>query len=101
MLARIYRPAKTAMQSGRGNTRKWVLEYEPEKPRETDPLMGWTSSGDMKQQIRLRFDTREEAIAYAERHGIPYRLQEANGTRVKPKSYADNFRWGRIGAWTH
>lgn len=89
------------MQSGRGNTHKWVLDYEPELPRDIDPLMGWTSSADMRQQLRLRFDTREEAIAYAERHAIRYRLFDEHEPTVRPKSYADNFRWGRIGAWTH
>ena len=76
MVARIYKPAQTAMQSGPARTKEWVLEYEPEAPREIDPLMGWTSSRDMKSQISLAFDTQEEAIAYAERNGIPYRLTE-------------------------
>ena len=65
MTARIYRPAKTAMQSGTAKTREWVLDYEPEQPREIEPLMGWTSSGDMRQQVRLQFATVEEAVAYA------------------------------------
>ena len=76
MLARIYQPAKTAMQSGKARTKKWVLEYEPERPREIEPLMGWTASGDMKQELRLRFDTAEEAVAYCERHSIPYQLSQ-------------------------
>ena len=63
MTARIYKPAKTAMQSGAANTKEWVLDYEPEEPRVVESLMGWTSSGDMKQQLRLRFDSAEEAIA--------------------------------------
>ena len=70
MTARIYKPAKTAMQSGTAKTKDWVLDFEPEEPREVEPLMGWTSSGDMSQQVRLRFDTKEEAVAYCERHGI-------------------------------
>ncbi len=74
MIARIYKPAKTAMQSGTANTKEWVLDFEPEQPREIEPLMGWTSSGDMAQQIRLRFDTAEEAVAYCERHGIAYQV---------------------------
>ena len=74
MTARIYKPAKTAMQSGHAKTQEWVLNYEPEQPREVEPLMGWTSSGDMRQQVRLRFDTVEEAIAYCERHGIAYQV---------------------------
>jgi ETC complex I subunit conserved region len=76
MTARIYKPAKTAMQSGTAKTKEWVLDYEPEQPREIEPLMGWTSSGDMRQQVQLRFDTPEEAIAYCERHGIAYQVFE-------------------------
>ena len=75
MLARIFRPAKTAMQSGRGQGDLWVLEYEPEVPLTIDPLMGYTSSSDMRQQIRLEFPTSDEAVAYAERNGIPYRCR--------------------------
>ena len=101
MVAYIYKPAQTAMQSGPARTKEWVLEYEPEAPREIDPLMGWTSSSDMRQQLRLSFDTREEAVAYAERHGIAYRLVEPKPRRPVRKTYADNFRFGRKGAWTH
>jgi ETC complex I subunit conserved region len=101
MAARIYKPTQTAMQSGPARTKEWVLEYEPEAPREIDPLMGWTSSRDMKSQISLAFDSQEEAIAYAERNGIPYRLAEPTPRRAVRKSYADNFRFGRKGSWTH
>jgi len=101
MTARIYRPAKTAMQSGDAGTRHWVLEFEPESPREIDPLMGWTSSGDMKQQIRMKFETMEEAVAYARRHGIAFELFEPQPRKRTPKAYADNFRFGRHGQWTH
>jgi hypothetical protein len=92
MKARIYRPTKTAMQSGRGNTRKWVLEFESQEPKRIDPLMGWVSSGDTQEQIRLRFDSKEEAVAFAEKHGYPYWIEEPHVRRVRPKSYADNFR---------
>ncbi len=101
MVARIYKPAQTAMQSGPARTKEWVLEFEPESPREIDPLMGWTSSRDMKQQLRLSFDTKEEAMAYAERSGIAYSLSEPKPRRAVRKAYADNFRFGRKGAWTH
>jgi ETC complex I subunit conserved region len=101
MAARIYKPAKTAMQSGPAGSKEWVLEFEPETPREIEPLMGWTSSRDMKAQIRLNFDTKEEAMAYAERNGIAYRLMQPEPRQVVRKSYADNFRFGRKGAWTH
>jgi hypothetical protein len=101
MTARIFKPAKTAMQSGFAQTKGWLLEYEPDAPRAVEPLMGWTSSGDMKSQIRLSFDTREEAIAYAERNGIPYSVMEPSPRKHIRKAYADNFKFGRIGSWTH
>jgi len=102
MVARIYKPAKTAMQSGTAKTKDWVLDYEPEQPREVEPLMGWTSSADMKQQVRLKFATKEEAIAYCEREGIPYQVSEAKDPPPRRGlSYADNFAYGRRGAWTH
>src|SRR5262245_44700881 len=76
MTAKIYRPARTAMQSGTGKTRMWLLEFEPETPRSVEPLMGWTSTVETRQQVKLWFETKEEAIAYAGRNGIAYRLQE-------------------------
>jgi hypothetical protein len=102
MTARIYKPAKTAMQSGTGNSREWVLDYEPEQPREIEPLMGWTSSGDMRSQVRLRFDTAQEAIAYCERHGIAYQFAEEKPAAARRSiSYADNFSFRRSDPWTH
>ncbi len=98
MVARIFRPAQTAMQSGPARTKEWMLEYEPEAPREIDPLMGWTSSRDMKAQLRLSFETKAEAIAYAERNAIAYRVLEPKPRQPVRKSYADNFRFGRNGA---
>jgi hypothetical protein len=96
MLARIYRPAKTAMQSGRANVRAWVLEFEPAARKSQDPLMGWTSSGDTAQQVRLFFDTREEAVAYCRRHRLAYEVDEPKERSLRPKSYASNFRWDRV-----
>src|SRR5262245_48094713 len=102
MTARIYRPAKTAMQSGHGNTKEWVLEYEPEEPREIEPLMGWTSSGDMRQQIRLHFENAEEAVAYCKRNGIAYQLFPAKPSPSRRViSYSDNFSFKRSEPWTH
>jgi hypothetical protein len=101
MIARIFRPARTAMQSGEARSKEWVLEFAPASAREIDPLMGWTSSRDMKGQIRLSFDTREEAVAYAERNGLAYRVMEPKPRRPVRKSYADNFRFGRSEPWTH
>jgi hypothetical protein len=99
--ARIYKPAKTAMQSGEARTKEWVLEFDAAHPRSIDPLMGWTSSVDTKTQLHLEFDSKEEAIAYAERNGIAYTLSEPKPRRQIAKSYADNFKFGRLGAWTH
>jgi hypothetical protein len=89
------------MQSGNARTKFWVLEFEPESARRIDPLMGWTSSADMRQQVLLEFATREEAIAYAEKHAIPYQLFEPHGPAAKAKSYADNFRFDRKIPWSH
>jgi hypothetical protein len=101
MTARIFKPARSAMQSGEGRTKEWVLEFEAETPQEIDPLMGWTSSADTKPQVQLSFETKEEAIAYAERNGVPFTVFEPQPRRPIRKSYADNFRYGRIGVWTH
>ena len=96
MEARIYQPTKTAMQSGQANTKNWVLEFEPEEKKLTEPLMGWIGSGDMRGQVTLRFASRDEAVAFAERHGIPYNVTEPKRRRIRPKSYADNFRYDRV-----
>jgi hypothetical protein len=101
MSARIYCPARTATQSGFAKSRSWVLEFEPESPRQIDPLMGWTSSSDMRAQVRLRFATKEEAIAYAEKNSIGYRLEDPKPATRKIVSYADNFKSGRSEQWTH
>lgn len=101
MRVRIYRPSKTVMQSGRANTQRWVLEFEPSERRRLEPLMGWTSSGDTRGQVRLAFDSKEEAIAFAERHAYAYSVEEPRHPAVRPKSYADNFRHDRAIPWTH
>lgn len=101
MPARIYRPARTAMQSGKAKTHRWVLEFEQEAARSIEPLMGYTSSADTRQQLRLSFETREAAIAYAERNGIAYVVSEPHDPKRRLIAYADNFRYNRIGQWTH
>src|SRR3974390_1566418 len=101
MTARIYRPARTAMQSGAAKTKEWGVDYEPGQPRAVEPLMGWTSSGDMKQQLRLQFDTKEEAIAYCERNAIAYQVFETPPWRRQRISYSDNFAYTRRTPWTH
>ena len=101
MLARILRPAKTAMQSGRAKTHLWELHFEPASARLSDPLMGWTQSTDMHGQVRMTFPTREEAVAYARRHGIAFEVVPEGRRRVIIKAYADNFAFQRKQPWTH
>ena len=101
MIARIFRPAKTAMQSGKGKTMRWVLEFEPESKRRVEPLMGYTSSTDMRSQVRMKFDSRDEAIAYAERNDIEFRVIEPKEPRRRPMAYSDNFAFDRQMPWTH
>lgn len=101
MTARIYRPAKNATQSGLGKTKLWRLDYLPESPRSIEPLMGWTASSDMKSQIKLTFATKEEAVAYAERNAVPYRVEEPKEAKRQITSYSDNFKNSRLTPWTH
>jgi hypothetical protein len=101
MPARIYQPPKNAMQSGRGKTHAWVLEFLPDVPRRPDPLMGWISGADTKAELRLTFPTREEAVAYADRAGLHYEVEIPQERRPRPKAYADNFKAGRVENWTH
>ena len=102
MEARIYKPAKSAMQAGRGNTKVWVLEFvNPQARRRLDPLMGWTSNDDTSSQVRLFFETREQAIAYAEREGLNFTVDEARERPRPVKSYTENFSPSRKQPWTH
>ena len=103
MLAKIYQPARSAMQSGSAKYRHWVLEFVPADAKWIDPLMGWVGSDDMNSQVQLRFESREAAVAYAERHGIPYEIFEPKrrGLVVRPHGYGDNFAPDRRIAWTH
>lgn len=96
MKARIYRPSKSAMQSGRAKTHAWVFEYTQAAARPIDPLMGWNGGTDTTEQIRLSFATREEAIEYARRIGVDFTVQEPKTMTQRPKAYADNFRFDRI-----
>lgn len=103
MLARIFQPARSAMTSGQANTQGWVLEFAAEARKSTDPLMGWTGSGDMRAQVRLDFESKDEAVAYAERHGLPFVVVEPHKRRpvIRPKGYGQNFATERKQAWTH
>jgi len=103
MRARIYRPARTAMSSGAARTKRWVLEFPNQTGRDVDPLMGWTSSDDTQSQVRLSFDTKEEAIAYAREHGIDAVVKDPQdrSSNIRPGGYGENFATNRRGAWTH
>ena len=101
MPARIFKPAKTAMQSGTAKTHEWMVQFEQETPRSVEPLMGYTSSADMRQQLRLTFPSKDAAIEYCERNGIPFIVQEPHEPKRRNIAYADNFRYNRIGQWTH
>jgi hypothetical protein len=102
MLARIFRPSKTAMQSGKQKTHEWVLEFEPSAARRPDPLMGWTQTSDTaSSQVRLTFETKEDAIRHAEKHGIAFQLIDPKPSKKIIKAYADNFAFGRKIPWTH
>ena len=103
MPARIYRPARTAMSSGTARTRRWVLEFTPESARDVDPLMGWTGSADTQSQVRLTFDSKDAALAYAREHGIEALVFEPKPRRpnIRPRGYGENFATERRGSWTH
>ena len=94
-LARISKPAKTAMQSGQAKTKLWLLDLEPADPVEVDPLMGWSGSHDTDKQLRLWFPTKEAAIAFAQARGLSFTVMEPHQRTVRPKSYADNFAFNR------
>ena len=101
MRARIFQPPKNAMQSGWAKTHQWVLEFVPSTAKRPDALMGWAGGADTQTQVRLTFETRDEAIAYANGAGLTYEVEIPHHRKVKPKAYADNFRYGRSENWTH
>lgn len=99
--AKIYKPAKNAMQSGKARTLKWVLEFDTTSPRTIDPIMGYTSASDTQTQVLLTFDNSDDAIAYAERNNIEYRLLKPKAAKRRAMSYTDNFKYDRPQPWTH
>ena len=101
MFAKIYRPSRTAMQSGQAKSRSWVLEFEPSMAKQPDPLMGWNSTTDTASQVQLKFDGKEQAVAYANKCGIPFRVTEKPEIVRKPKTYASNFSADRKEPWSH
>ena len=101
MTVKIYKPSKTAMQSGRGKTKQWLAEYISETDNKKDSLMGWNSSADTKSQIKLFFDTKYQAIDWAKNCGYQFYVEEPKGRNIKPKSYAANFDIDKKEPWTH
>lgn len=103
MRVRIYKPARTAMQSGTARTKSWVLEFPPADKRVIDPLMGWTSSGDTQSQVCMHFATREEAEAYAIENKLDYVVQSPHrrAHNIRPRGYGENFASDRRSSWTH
>ena len=97
---RILQPTKTAMQSGRGKTRGWIIEFEP-GAKGIESLMGWTTNRETREQVYLTFETCAAAVAFAEKHGLEFEVEAPRQRSLRPKSYADNFRFGREGNWTH
>ena len=93
MKVRIYKPSRSATQSGRAGTQRWVLESQTETPRKPEPLMGWVSSEDTLNQVKITFDSKVAAIAFAEGEGWKYTLDEPHERKLKPRSYLDNFRY--------
>ena len=96
MHVRIYRPAQSAMQAGRGRSRRWVVEFEPQTPKRIDPLMGWVGGTDTACQVCLLFSSREGAVSYAKRRGYDYSIAEPHERPWHPKNYAENFRTDRL-----
>lgn len=103
MLAKIYKPSRSAMTSGAAKTKEWVLEYAPQAARKIDPLMGWIGNSDMNQQIKMEFESKEAAVSYAEANGIAYQVTEPKQRKhvVRNGGYGENFATHRRGAWTH
>ena len=101
MTIKIYIPAKTSMQSGQGKSKKWLAEYVSDSEKVKDTLMGWNSSLDTKSQIRLFFDTKDQAIEWAKKNNYQYFIEEPKKRKIKPKSYASNFDTNRKEPWTH
>lgn len=101
MEVRIFKPAKTAMQSGRGKIKDWVMEFEATDRQDADSLIGWVGSSDTRRQVTLHFNSEQEAVAYAKKHDYVYTVQKEKTRSIKPKAYADNFAHERVEPWTH
>ena len=91
-VARISEVERKTTQSGKANTGLWLLEFERSEALRPDPLTGWAGSGDTGPQVRLTFESKQAAIAYAERHGLAFHLVSAAPVKLKLQAYSDNFR---------
>ena len=101
MTIKIYKPSKSSMQSGLGKTKQWLAEYISEKDKTKDLLMGWNSSSDTKEQIKIFFDTKEQAIEWSKKNNEQFIVIEPKERKIKPKNYASNFHMNRKEPWTH
>ena len=88
--AKIYKPTRTAMQSGKGNTKNWLLEFDTQDTG-INPLMGWETSKDIMSEVKLEFSTKDQAVTYAKKNKIDYYIIEPQKRKIIKKSYADNF----------
>jgi hypothetical protein len=93
---RIYQPTKNAMQSGRANLDRWILEYDSDTAQQVDSLMGWVGGGSTKRQVRMKFDSKDDAIAFAEREGLNYQVTEPKQRRILIKNYSNNFTYHKV-----
>ena len=103
MVARIFKPSKTAMQSGLGKTELWYLEFDCKGSKKIDPLMGWTSSDSTQSQVKLTFNSKEHAVAYAQEHGLLYTIVDSKPRKavIRENGYGENFATNRKVSWTH
>ena len=101
MTIKIYKPSKSSMQSGLGNTKQWLAEYIDEKDKIKDTLMGWNSSLDTKEQIKMFFETKDQAISWAKNNNEQFIVIEPKERKIKPKNYSSNFDMNRKEPWTH
>ena len=101
MKAKIYQPSKSVTQSGRKKNSNWILEFPRSSSTTIDPVMNWTSSSDTQNQVKIKFSSKELAIAFAKKNSIDYTIRETKKSRIKPKSYSENFLYDKKTPWTH
>ena len=101
MTIKIYKPTKTAMQSGLGNSKQWLAEYISDIDSIKDNLMGWTGSADTKSQVKMFFDSKDKAIEWANQNNYQFFVEEPMIRKLKIKSYSSNFDMNKKESWTH